>query len=83
MTLLDLLDKYEAPNFIEYISIDTEGSEYEILRVFDFTKYNFGLMHIEHNYEEPKRSLIKNLLLNNGYKYIGSFKQDDFYESLL
>ena len=83
MTLLDLLDKYEAPKFIEYMSLDTEGSEYEILRVFDFTKYNFGLMHIEHNFEEPKRSLIKELLLNNGYKYIGGFKQDDFYESLL
>ena len=83
MTLLDLLDKYEAPKFIEYMSLDTEGSEYEILRVFDFTKYKFGLMHIEHNFEEPKRSLIKELLLNNGYIYIGGFKQDDFYRSLL
>ena len=79
ITLNDLLEKYNAPSFIEYMSLDTEGSEYEILSVFDFTKYKFGLIHIEHNSEEPKRQLIRDLLFKNGYTYIGEFKQDDFY----
>ena len=81
ITLNDLLEKYNAPLFIEYMSIDTEGSEYEILSVFDFDKYKFGLIHVEHNYEEPKRQLIKELLLKNGYTYIGEYKQDDFYSN--
>jgi FkbM family methyltransferase len=81
ITLTDLLDAYSAPYFIEYMSLDTEGSEYEILRVFDFNKYKFGLIHVEHNYEEPKRQLIKDLLLKNGYTYKGEHKQDDFYSS--
>ena len=81
ITLNDLLEKYNAPSFIEYLSIDTEGSEYEILSVFNFTKYKFGLIHVEHNYEEPKRQQIKELLLKNGYIYIGEYKQDDFYSS--
>ena len=81
ITLNDLLEKYNAPSFIEYMSIDTEGSEYEILSVFDFNKYKFGLIHVEHNYEEPKRQLIKELLLKNGYTYIGEYKQDDFYSN--
>jgi FkbM family methyltransferase len=81
ITLNDLLEKYNAPSFIEYMSIDTEGSEYEILSVFDFDKYKFGLIHVEHNYEEPKRQQIKELLLKNGYTYIGEHKQDDFYSN--
>ena len=81
ITLTDLLDSYSAPYFIEYMSLDTEGSEYEILSVFDFNKYKFGLIHVEHNYEEPKRQQIKELLLKNGYTYIGEHKQDDFYSN--
>ena len=80
ITLTDLLDNYRAPYFIEYLSLDTEGSEYEILKVFNFNKYKFGLIHVEHNYEEPKRQLIKDLLLENNYSYIGEHKQDDFYK---
>ncbi len=80
ITLTDLLDNYSAPYFIEYMSLDTEGSEYEILKVFNFKKYKFGLIHVEHNYEEPKRQLIKDLLLENNYSYIGEHKQDDFYK---
>jgi FkbM family methyltransferase len=79
MSLNDLLNKYDAPSFIEYMSLDTEGSEYEILSTFDFNKYKIGLIHVEHNYEEPKRTLIKELLLNNGYNYIGECKYDDFF----
>ena len=43
------------------LSSYTKGSEYEILSVFDFNKYKFGLIHVEHNFEEPKRQLIKEL----------------------
>jgi len=80
MTLLDLLDKYNAPPFIEYLSIDTEGSEYEILKSFDFQKYVFGIIDVEHNYIEPRRSNIRELLLANGYLYLGPNKWDDSYK---
>uniref|UniRef100_A0A6C0I856 Methyltransferase FkbM domain-containing protein n=1 Tax=viral metagenome TaxID=1070528 RepID=A0A6C0I856_9ZZZZ len=79
VSLFDLLINANAPNFIEYLSIDTEGSEYEILRTFDFTKYVFGLIDVEHNCIEPRRTNIRQLLLANGYKYIGPNKFDDMY----
>lgn len=80
ISLLDLLDNNNAPSFIEYISLDTEGSEYEILRTFNFDKYTFGLIDVEHNYVEPRRTQIKELLLSKGYVYLGENKFDDMYK---
>lgn len=80
ITLEDLLDNCNAPLFIDYMSLDTEGSEYEILKPFNFNKYIFGLIDVEHNFIEPKRTQIKNLLLSNGYIYLGENKWDDMYK---
>lgn len=80
ISLNDLLEKNNAPSFIEYLSLDTEGSEYEILKNLDFSKYVFGLIDVEHNYVEPRRTQIRNLLVSNGYVYIGANKWDDCYK---
>ena len=80
ISLLDVLDNANAPLFIEYMSLDTEGSEYEILKNFDFEKYTFGLIDVEHNYMEPRRTEIKNLLLSKGYIYKGENNWDDMYK---
>jgi len=66
ITLNDLLEEDKAPTDIDYISIDTEGSEYDILTNFDFLKYNVKLFTIEHNRTENER-LLDDLLLNKGY----------------
>jgi FkbM family methyltransferase len=80
ISLTDLLDKYNAPKKVDYLSIDTEGSEYEILRNFDFSKYQFSVITCEHNFT-PMREKIYKLLLEKGYirKYIGLSKFDDWY----
>ena len=80
ISLLDVLEKAKAPSFIDYMSLDTEGSELEILKAFNFEKYTFGLIDVEHNYVEPRRSEIKTLLLSNGYIYKGENKWDDMYK---
>jgi FkbM family methyltransferase len=79
ISLNDLLEKYNAPSFIEYLSLDTEGSEFEILKSFDFNKYMFGVIDIEHNHVEPRRTQIRDLLTSNGYVYIRENKWDDSY----
>ena len=61
------------------MSLDTEGSEYEILKGFDFKNYTVGLIDIEHNYEEPRRSYIKNYLETYGYVRYHENKWDDSY----
>lgn len=80
VSLNDLLEFHQAPNFIEYLSVDTEGSEYEILKTLDFERYSFGVITVEHNYTE-KRELIYELLTNKGYRRVLTevSVQDDWY----
>ena len=67
ISLIDLLLKYNAPKQIDYLSIDTEGSEFEILNAFDFNLYDIKIITCEHNATLNKKK-IYNLLINNGYK---------------
>ena len=62
------------------MSVDTEGSEYEILRMLNFSKWKFGLIDVEHNYIKHRRNKIRILLLDNGYEYIGENNVDDMYK---
>jgi hypothetical protein len=79
LTLRDILDTANAPLFIHYLSLDTEGSEYRILASSVLEKYEFGYITVEHNWEEPKRSQIKNLLTSRGYTFYRTNEQDDDY----
>lgn len=80
ISLVDMLDKYRAPRTIDYLSIDTEGSEYEILASFDFSKYQFRVITCEHNYESLREKIFS-LLTKNGYvrKYEELSEFDDWY----
>jgi FkbM family methyltransferase len=78
-TLNDLLKQNDAPHFIEYLSVDTEGSELETLKSIDLKTYTFGLIHIEHNFVEPRRTLMRTLLETNGYQYLRDNQWDDIY----
>jgi len=85
VTLETMLKEHNAPNKIDYMSIDTEGSEYEIIDSFDFSKYDIKIISIEHNGTE-KRDMIYNLLTRNNYKRVlednQHTSQDDWYIKL-
>jgi len=80
ISLIDLLKKYNAPKEIDYLSVDTEGSELDILSAFDFNEYRFNCITIEHNFTE-NREKLKFLLAQNGYKRVFEHlsKWDDWY----
>jgi FkbM family methyltransferase len=80
ISLNDLLIKHKAPKYIDYLSIDTEGSEYEILKAFNFNEFSFGIITVEHNYT-PQREMIFALLTSHGYKrkYEDISACDDWY----
>jgi len=81
VSLMDLLATYKAPNSIDYLSVDTEGSELEILSAFDFSAYKIALVTVEHNFIDDQRNALKNLLQRNGFvRVLESISRwDDWY----
>jgi FkbM family methyltransferase len=66
ISLTDMLVQHRAPDLVDFLSIDTEGSEFDILAAHDFTKFNFRAIACEHNYQ-VNRERIHNLLKSKGY----------------
>lgn len=80
ISLADLLTAHASPAAPDYLSLDTEGSEFEILQAFDFKRYPFKVITCEHNFT-PAREKIHALLTAAGYvrkhEKISAF--DDWY----
>ena len=66
ISLNDVVKKYFSSICPSYISIDTEGSEYEILKTFDLNNFRPKVFTIEHNHTENE-SKLDELLITNGY----------------
>ena len=80
VSLNDLLSQHKAPKVIDFLSIDTEGSELSILENFNFDNYKFAIIVCEHNFTQ-NRERIFDLLTASGYKRVWyKFTQfDDWY----
>jgi FkbM family methyltransferase len=70
VSLTDLLLQHDAPRQIDYISMDTEGSESDILDGFDFDQWQVGLWTIEHNRVPHARDRIHDIMTRHGYQRI-------------
>ena len=66
ISLNDVIEKQFNSKSPSYISIDTEGSEYEILKNFNFKKYKPLVFTIEHNFTELQLKIDK-LMYSNDY----------------
>ena len=69
ISLNDVVNEYFDSICPSYISIDTEGSEYEILKAFDLDNFRPKVFTIEHNYTENETK-IDELLITSGYERI-------------
>lgn len=77
-SLNDLLVSMNAPPDIDYISIDTEGSELSILQTFPFDKWRVRCLTVEHNHVKASREAIFALLQSHGYERVEA-NFDDWY----
>lgn len=77
ISLDDFLKSHNAPKSIDYLSIDTEGSEYAILSEFPFSEWNIRFITVEHN-NTPMREKIRVLLEGQGYSRTEQ-QWDDWY----
>lgn len=63
VTLATLLKSCHAPNPFQFLSLDTEGGEYDILKSLDFNKYLPLTILVEYNGIQERLELLRNLLV--------------------
>lgn len=61
---------------IDFISIDTEGTEIDVLKGFDFESFDVFLFVVENNYDDKD---IEDFMIEKGYKKVERYKINDFY----
>lgn len=71
-SILEKLGLYD----VDFCSIDTEGSEFEILNSLDFDRFKIKLFVIENQYNVEK---IRTLLQKKSYKFFKRVGGDDFF----
>jgi hypothetical protein len=75
-SLNSLLSELNFPKNIDFISIDTENTELDVLKGIDLNIYNVSLLVIENNYNE---AYCEDYLSQYGYTKIYRLAVNDFY----
>ena len=74
--LNNILDKYNV-KYIDFLSIDTEGSELDILRTVDFNKYYINVITIEDNYNDKE---LMEFFISRNYSFIKQIRCDKIFK---
>jgi FkbM family methyltransferase len=82
--------KLKIPNFkfndvvdfshVDFLDIDTEGNELQILETINYDYYSINLILVENNYNTPE---IPNFLSTKKFKYITTLGSDQLFKSTL
>lgn len=77
-----LLEKYRIDN-IDFLQIDTEGYDYEIIKMIDFDRFTPGIIHYEHRHLSSRDDrACQQLLQRNGYRLLPKQYDTAAYRSL-
>ena len=77
ISLNDVILKYFDGAKIDYMSVDTEGSELLILSQFDFDNYAPKVVTVEHNFTDLEKDLDELFFRNNYQRFFKGFTQFD------
>ena len=77
ISLNDVILKYFDGAKIDYMSVDTEGSELLILKQFDFSSYAPKVVTVEHNFTDAEKELDELFFRNNYQRFFKGFTQFD------
>ncbi len=74
----EMMSEFDAKT-IDYLSIDIEGGEFEILKTIDLKEFSIKIITIENNYDDER---INDYMISKGYHKILNYKADEFYLDL-
>jgi FkbM family methyltransferase len=76
VTLTEVLQQVAAPSVIDFLSIDTEGTEGDVLKGLDLTRFQPTLILVEYHVHSLA---LHRQLYNMGYKLIRRTKDNNWY----
>lgn len=78
VTLNSILEKHNIFH-IDYLSIDTEGNEFKIIKTIDFKRYDIELLSVENlDYNKAQTDYI----ISMGYKLWGKLGRDEIFSKI-
>lgn len=76
----DLLSRHGFET-VDYLSVDTEGSELMVLKGIDWNRTHINVVNLEHNYQVRAFSKIKAFLLARGFRIDRFLAHDVFFRN--
>jgi hypothetical protein len=61
---------------VDYLSVDTEGSEFNIIKSIDFSKTDISIISVKNN---GYNNFVREYLENNGYQFLIKCCCDEIY----
>ena len=78
-TLQEVIDQNLSSNDIDFLSIDIEGNDIQILKSLDFSIYKIKAICVEHNFREGSDEII-GFMHKNGYDLVyREFSKNDYW----
>lgn len=78
-SLTDLLRIAGIPHY-DFLSLDVEGGELEVLQSLDFAAFSFSVILVEADASSPQREAeIRKLLTRNGFVFKGTLQRSDWF----
>lgn len=78
VVLNDVLQEHNM-FYIDYLSLDTEGNEFKILKTIDFDKFHIQVMSIENNYNDAFQT---EFIISKGYRFQGRLEADEIFTKI-
>ena len=76
----EILSENECPELIDYISIDVDDAQWKVFHDFNFSKYKFNVLTLEHNLFQTLESCTQNRSEEHKQKVL---KEYDAYREVL
>ncbi len=73
---LEMILMHHGITRVDYLSLDVEGAELDVLRGINFTRCDIDVLDIENNYGEPA---VEEFMAGRGYHKIHSIEINDIY----
>lgn len=83
ISLTSILDKHNAPQEFDLLSIDAEEHDYHVLRSLDFSKYKPQVIIIEdetYSFDESASNAIVDFMGRNGYVLVGFILKNLYFQ---